>query len=81
MFVHRNIHKYTWTPPNGKTNNQIYNILIDKRGHSIVLHVRIFKGADCDTENYLVLAKVRERLAVSKQKHRNLMVTDFISSS
>jgi hypothetical protein len=24
-------------------------------------------GADCDTDHYLVVAKVRERLAVSKQ--------------
>ena len=26
-----------------------------------------FRGADCDTDHYLVVAKVRERLAVSKQ--------------
>jgi hypothetical protein len=26
-----------------------------------------FRGADCDTEHHLVIAKVRERLAVGKQ--------------
>ena len=26
-----------------------------------------FRGADCDTDHYLVIAKVRERLAVGKQ--------------
>jgi len=26
-----------------------------------------FRGADCDTDHYLVIEKVRERLAVGKQ--------------
>ena len=29
--------------------------------------MRSFRGADCDTDHYLVVAEVRERLAVSKQ--------------
>jgi len=67
MFCHRNIHKYTWTSPDGKTHNQIDYVLIDRRWHSSVLDVRSFRGADCDTDHYLVIAKVRERLAVGKQ--------------
>jgi len=41
--------------------------LIGRRWDSSVLDVRSFRGADCDTNHYLVIAKVRERLAVGKQ--------------
>ena len=42
-------------------------IMYDRRWHSNVLDVQNFRGADCDTDHYLVFAKVRERLAVGKQ--------------
>ncbi len=71
MFPHRDIHKYTRTSPDGKTHNQIDHILIDRRWHSSILDVRRFRGADCDADHYLVVAKVRERLGVSKQAAQN----------
>ena len=41
--------------------------MIDRRWHSTILDVRRFTEADCDTDHYLEVAKVRERLAVRKQ--------------
>ena len=39
MFVHRNVRKYTWTCPDGKTHKQIDHILIDRRWHSSIVDV------------------------------------------
>jgi hypothetical protein len=40
--------------------------LIDRRWHSNILTVCSFRRADCLTDHYLLVAKVRERLAISK---------------
>jgi hypothetical protein len=47
--------------------NQIDHLLIDRRWHSSIIHLRSFRGADCDTDHCEVVAKVSETLAVRKQ--------------
>ena len=81
MFLHQDIHKYTWTSPDGKTHYQIDHILIDRRWHSSILDARSFRGADCDTGHYLMVAKVKERLAVNKQMAQKFDGEDLISGS
>jgi len=43
------------------THNLIVHILIDRRRQSSILAVQSFRGVDCDTDHYLVVAKVKER--------------------
>jgi hypothetical protein len=77
MFPHRKIHKYTWTTPEGNTHNQIDHVLIDRRQHSNILDVQSFSEADCDTDHYLVIVKMRERLAVSKRAAQKIDMDRF----
>jgi hypothetical protein len=60
MSPHQNIHKYTWTSPDGKNHNHIDYIFVDRRWHSSKLDVRSFRGTDCDNDQYLVVAKVKQ---------------------
>jgi hypothetical protein len=39
MFPHHNIHKFTWTSPDGKAHSQTDHILIDRRRHSSVAYM------------------------------------------
>jgi hypothetical protein len=48
---------------------------LGRKWHSSILDVRSFRGADCDC---LVVAKVRERLAVSKQAAQKIDTERFI---
>jgi hypothetical protein len=62
-FPRKNIHKFTWKSPDGRTFNQIDHVLIDRRFRGCVRNVRTYRGADADSDHYLVYAKFNLRLA------------------
>jgi hypothetical protein len=68
MFPYCNIYKFTCTSHDGKTHNQIDQILRGKRWCSSVLDVQSIRGTECDTDHYLMIAEVKERLVVSKHR-------------
>jgi len=51
--------------------------LTDKRRHTIPFDVRTFRGAECDIDHYLMVAKVRRRLSVSKRAAQELDMGRF----
>jgi hypothetical protein len=50
---------------------------MDRRWHSSILDVQSFRAADCDTDHQLVKAKVRGRLAISKQTTHRVHMERF----
>jgi hypothetical protein len=71
------MHKYTWTSPDGKTHNQIDHILVDRRRHWNILDDRSYRATDCETDHYLVVAEVKEWLAVNKQRSQRFHMERF----
>jgi hypothetical protein len=61
----------------GKTHNHIDHILVDRQRHSNVQDVRSFRAADCDSDHYLVVTKVKERLAANKQRSHTFHMERF----
>jgi len=54
---------------------------MDRRWYSGILGVRYFRGADCGADHYMVVAKVREVLAVSKLATQTFDLEDLISEA
>ena len=62
MFPHKNIHKYTWTAPNGRVRNQIDHVAVNGRFKRSARDTRSYRGADSGSDHYLVITTVRLRL-------------------
>ncbi|XP_052562752.1 craniofacial development protein 2-like [Culex pipiens pallens] len=70
FFQHSLLYKYTWRSPND-TETQIDHVLIDGRHFLDIIDVRTYRGADIDSDHYLMAAKLRQRLSeVNKIRYR-----------
>lgn len=69
----KDIYKQTWVSPDTTTKNQIDHVTIDKLHRSWFKNVRTYREADGNTDHYLVVATLTEKLSVSwkKNKERN----------
>jgi hypothetical protein len=55
MWLHqKNIRKVLWCSQHGITFNQIDHVMIDRRHTSDILQIDNCRGANCDSDHYMV---------------------------
>ena len=69
VFPHKTVHKYTWTSPGDRVRNQIDHICISKKFRRSLLDVRTKRGADCNSDHNLVIAKIQLKLKFMRNEN------------
>lgn len=70
FFPHKDIHKLTWKSPDGLTTNQIDHILINRKWHRSLQDDRVCRGADANSDHYLVTASIKLKQIKQHGQHR-----------
>jgi len=60
LFQHKRIHKEAWRSPDETISNQIDHVMIDSQHATVILDVKSRRGADCDSDRYMVKIKYRQ---------------------
>ena len=68
VFQHKQIHKTTWTSPDGRTVNQIDHVTIGRKWRRSLLDVRVKRGADAASDHHLVVADLKFKLKVYRDR-------------
>ena len=55
IFTHKEIHKKTWTSPNGRDSKQIDHIIINGKWRHSLENVVVRQCADVDSDHHLLL--------------------------
>ena len=80
LFQHKNIHKYTWTTPNGQTRNMIDHIMINRKWVKSMQDCRSYRGADIFSDHELVISKIKLKLKRTGQDKKNQIGRQYDSS-
>ena len=68
IFPHKDIHKYTWVSPDGRTKNQIDHVTINRKWRNSLKDVRTLRGADINSDHVLIRAELTQKLKTLNKK-------------
>ncbi|XP_068671410.1 craniofacial development protein 2-like [Montipora foliosa] len=68
VFQHKQIHKTTWTSSDERTVNQIDHVTIGRKWRRSLLDVRVKRGADAASDHHLVVADLKVKLKVYRDR-------------
>lgn len=68
----KNIHKETWLSPGGRFSRQIDHVLIENRYKTIIENFKSYRGADADTDYYLILTDFRVKMFMERKKKQKI---------
>ena len=77
LFPRKDIYKMTWKSPDDRTFNQIDHVLISRRFRTSITNVRTYRGADVDTDHFLVCAEAKLKLKRANQDTVNQQQKKF----
>jgi len=63
-YPRKDIHKGTWKIPGTEDTNQIDHILVSKRWATVIENIRTYRGANSDSDHFLVGARLQQKMAL-----------------
>lgn len=72
-FDRKNIYKTTWISPDGNTANQIDHVIIETKHANSVQNIRTYRGADCNTDHFMVVANIRQEIPKQQKRKQNVI--------